>query len=93
MKKMFPLVLMLFHLAQHLTITNWRLLWSLNMKPTRILGGHSKKIEKSYKFSQKLIKDRITSTSPFEEQMVVVENFRGITFFDNISSISSLGKK
>jgi len=52
-----------------------------------------KKIEKSYKFSQKLIKDRITSTSPFEEQMVVVENFRGITFFDNISSISSLGKK
>jgi hypothetical protein len=37
----------------NLTITNWRLLWSLHMKLPRILGGHSKKIEKSYKFSQK----------------------------------------
>ena len=37
----------------NLTITNWRLLWSLYMKPPRILGGHSKKIEKIYKFSQK----------------------------------------
>ena len=33
--------------------TNWRLFWSLNMKPPRILYGYSKKIEKSYKFSQK----------------------------------------
>ena len=37
----------------NLTITNWRLLWSLHMKPPRILGGHSEKIEKFYKFSQK----------------------------------------
>ena len=28
-----------------LTITNWRLLWSLHMKPPRILYGHSKKRE------------------------------------------------
>ena len=38
----------------HLTITNWRFLWSLHVKPHRILSGHSEKIEKSYKFSQKL---------------------------------------
>ena len=37
----------------NLTITNWILFWSLHMKPPRILGGHFKKIEKSYKFSQK----------------------------------------
>ena len=37
----------------YLTITNWRLLWSLHMKPPRILGAHYKKLEKSYKFSQK----------------------------------------
>ena len=36
-----------------LTITNWRLLWSLHVKPLRILGGHSEKIEKFYKFLQK----------------------------------------
>ena len=35
------------------TITNWRLFWSLQMKPPRILSGHSEKIEKSYNFSQK----------------------------------------
>ena len=27
----------------NLTITNWRLFWSLHVKPPRILGGHSKK--------------------------------------------------
>ena len=37
----------------YLTITNWRLLSSLHMKPPRISCGHSKKIENSYKFSQK----------------------------------------
>jgi len=35
-------------IRHYLTITTWRLLWSLPMKP--ILGGHSKKIEK---FSEK----------------------------------------
>ena len=39
--------------ASYLTITNWRLLSSLHMKPPKILGGHSEKIEKFYKFSQK----------------------------------------
>ena len=39
--------------ADNLTITNWRLFWSLHVKPPKILGGHSEKIEKSYKFSQK----------------------------------------
>ena len=38
----------------NLTITNWRFFWSLHMKPPRILHEHSKKIEKFYKFSQKL---------------------------------------
>jgi len=34
-----------FIALSNLTITNWRLLWSLHVKPPRILGGHSKKIE------------------------------------------------
>ena len=29
----------------NLTITNWRLFWNHHMKPYRILGGHSKKID------------------------------------------------
>ena len=37
----------------NLTITNWRFLWSLYVNPPRILRGHSEKIEKFYKFSQK----------------------------------------
>ena len=32
-------------ICKNLTITNWRLLWSLHMKPPRILGGHSEKTE------------------------------------------------
>ena len=37
--------IMIAHIAirQYLTITNWRLLQSLHMKPPRILGGYSKK--------------------------------------------------
>ena len=38
----------------YLTITNWMLLSSLHIKPPRILGVHSKKMEKFYKFSHKL---------------------------------------
>ena len=40
----------------NITITNLLIegfFWSLHIKPFRILDGHSKKIEKSYKFSQK----------------------------------------
>jgi len=42
------------HEPSYLTITNWRFFWSLHVKPSRILGGRFKKIEKFYKFSQKL---------------------------------------
>ena len=39
---------LLLYLASNkdLTITNWRLFLKLNMKPHKILGGHSKQIEK-----------------------------------------------
>jgi hypothetical protein len=46
--------LVVYLAVYNFTITNGRLIWSLHIKPPRIPGGYSKKIEKFYKFSQKI---------------------------------------